>query len=312
MPRKTKATFRFCRKTIGLTYSCPTDKPDNPIQDHEQLLKLIQDRGPCLYIIGKEYQKDGKVHWHLYVKWESLVESTSPHFMDLAGVHPNVLKDKPGKGWIEYCTKDKDYITNFYEANPFTEALSMPNSDDAIEYLWVKQPRLMITQAHHIIQNIRNRFTPVAKYPLFMGPYPLSFMYPVNGWNPSTHALLVFGEPGIGKTNFARYLLACIGYPEIDYIKGTLQRLKTCRFNKAILFDEIYMNDVDPNMSREITDIPNGGSIKLRYNDVIIPPGIPRVFCSNYERPFRNPQSAVYDHRVKSVNLKGPNLRFAY
>lgn len=305
MPRKTKPAFRFCRMSMGLTYSCPVDKEDHPIATHEEILEFIDKFGINMYLIGKELHANGKVHWHVYVKWVNLVESTNPHFMDLKGVHPNILKGKPGKGWINYCAKDKEYLTNFYEADPFTEALSMADADEAINNLWHSQPRFMLCQAHNIEPNLRKRLTPIYKYPVLYGPYP-QYYYPY-GWNPKEQALLLWGEPGVGKTTFARHLLNndCI------YIKGTLEGLKKIQFTKHLLLDEIYLVDADAQISREITDVPNGGTVKARYGDIYIPPGICRIFCSNYERPFRNPQGAVYGHRVFSHQVLGPNLRFA-
>ena len=307
MPRKIKKPlFRFCRSTIGLTWSCPVELTDNPIADHQVIKEHFDYYGTNEYLISKEMHEDGKVHWHAYCKWDHTVESTSCHFMDIAGVHPNILPKKPGKGWLHYIVKDCDYITNFYEACNFSTALRMDSPDEAIDYLWSKQPRLMMCQAHNICTNVRQRLRTHNNFICYCGPYLQSWL-PTN-WDPTQQSLLIFGRPGIGKTNFGRYLLSPFGQP--DYIKGTLANLKNLRFDSPLLFDEISMLHDDPEQSKEITDVPNGGTIKARYSDIIIPPGIPRIFLSNYERPFRNPCESVYGHRVTTLHLEGPNLRF--
>jgi hypothetical protein len=67
------------------------------------------------------------------------------------------------------------------------------------------------------------------------------------------------------------------------------------------------MRDKNPNDSRELTDVENGGSVNARYGNVEIPPGVPRVFVSNYEQPFLDPESSVYDRRVKSAKIAHQN-----
>jgi hypothetical protein len=66
------------------------------------------------------------------------------------------------------------------------------------------------------------------------------------------------------------------------------------------------MLGADPEQSKEVTDVENGGSIKMRYKDVTIPPGVRRVFVHNIEHPFRNPSGAVYGRRLVTHVISGP------
>eukprot|EP00966_Prymnesium_polylepis_P319572 7376019-Prymnesium_polylepis.4 len=236
MPKKAKLThgFRVNRKAFGLTYSCPVDAPDNPIQTHDELRSLLDEKGVNQYIIGKENHKSGKVHWHVYVKYDSEIDSIDPRLFDLKGVHPNIVEGAPGKGWQNYCKKDKDFTTNM-ESDPFKEAMACEDPDDAIKLLWERVPAEMCKNAHHIENNIRNRMRPAQQaHKRYLGPFPPEF-YPEQ-WNPDTHALLIVGPPGLGKTQFARYLLG-----DCDYIKGKLDNpaFRACKFDKPLLFDEI-------------------------------------------------------------------------
>ena len=160
--------------------------------------------------------------------------------------------------------------------------------------------------AHNIEENLRKKFKKVEDQKRFYGPFP-HYFYPGEiiddnfvhaDFDPTTHSLLLVGPPVIGKTQFARYMLG-----DCDYVKSKLEGLRTCRFDKPILFDEICMlgtdkKPIDPEDSKEITDVENGGSISARYRDIAIPCGIQRIFCSNMQHPFRNPNEAVYGRRV--------------
>ena len=59
----------------------------------------------------------GKHHYHLYLKFADALDTKNVKFFDILGVHPNVIR-APGKGWIAYCAKEKEFVTNFYESDP--------------------------------------------------------------------------------------------------------------------------------------------------------------------------------------------------
>jgi len=289
--------FRVNRAKFGLTYSCPVTASVNPITSAVDLLKFLTDKfGTSDYIIGTELHQNGKNHYHCYMKFHTKVDSTNCKLFDFKGVHPNIIT--PGKGWIDYCAKAGEYITNFYERDPYATALRQDNLQEAISYLWQKRPKDMCHSAHNIEDNLRKKFKNTQPQLRYAGPFPEKF-YPPD-YNRSTHSLLLVGPPGIGKTQFARYLLG-----DCDYVKSKLEALRACQFDKPILFDEICMlgtdkKPIDPEESKEITDVENGGTLSARYRDINIPPGVTRIFCSNMEYPFRNPNEAVYGRRVVS------------
>jgi hypothetical protein len=321
MPRKGKSSggFRINRKAFGLTYSCPRGeacrdlpagehhpqcKCENPIKTHKELIEFLDGKGVHEYIVGKEAHKSGKTHWHAYVKYDTIIDSTDARIFDCNGVHPNIVDGAPGKGWQAYCTKDKEYETNFYGTNPFKKATLCDSAEEAIDMLWQTRPEDMCKHGDRIEENLRKRLGAKHLQKRYDGPYPQEF-YP-SGWDPDTHALLIVGPPGLGKTQFARYLLG-----DCDYIKGDLEPLRKIRFDKPILFDEVHMLEKDPEQSKEITDIENGGTIHMRFKNVQIPPGIRRVFVHNKEHPFRNPSGAVYGRRVHTHIIDGPCAQVA-
>ena len=320
---KSKGGFRIHRKAFGLTYSCPrggkckdmtADEKkegkhipgcgcENPIQTHAELVQFLDDKGGYnQYIVGQENHKSGKVHWHVYVKYDVVVDSADCRYFDCKGLHPNIVDGAPSEGWKSYCTKEKNFETNFYGTNAFKKASTSKTTEEAIDLLWKEKPEDMCKHGERIEANLRKKIgSTVHQQKRYEGPYPVEF-YP-KGWNPDTHALLLVGPPGLGKTQYARYLLGTC-----DYIKGRLDNpvFRECQFDKPLLFDEINMLDADPEQSKEVTDVENGGTINLRYKNVSIKPGIRRVFVHNIEHPFRNPNGAVYGRRVHTHIISGP------
>lgn len=296
---KTTMPFRIHRKKVGLTYSCPTVESglrvdnDNPITDHQQIIEFLESKGDCDYIVSKEEHEEGTIHWHCDVKYSQSIDTTDERFFDLLTVHPNIIN--PGKGWRQYVLKFGDWLSNYYGKCPWTVALKLDTPDEAIQHLWETMPKEMSMQSHNIESNIRKKMRFQMPHTLYEGPYR---NWIPHDWNPKTHSLLITGPPGVYKTQFARYIMSHM-FGQYHYIKGTLQNLKNIVFDRPLLFDEIHMlGDIDPEQSKEITDVENGGTIKMRHTDIIIPPGIPRIFLHNLEYPFKNPCHAVYDRRV--------------
>lgn len=305
MPRKPKG-FRIARKKIGLTYSCPKDAAMHPISAHKELRDFMESKGYCKYLIGREQHtdksptSDGLDHWHVYVHYDTIIDTSDSRFFDLNGVHPNILSGAPGQGWITYCAKCGDIDTNFYQKNPYAMALQQPTAEAALESLWASNPEDMCKFGSSISENVTKRMRTTPPQLRYYGPYPKHFYPPA--WDPKTHSLLLIGPPGIGKTQFARYLLGAN-----DYVKGRLDPgLRGISFDKPLIFDEINMLDSPPEQSKEITDVENGGTISMRYKNPVVPPGIPRIFCANMEYPFRNPNDAVYGRRVVTHSLYEP------
>jgi len=292
------AAFRKHAHKVGLTYSCPVSAEDNPIPNNQALLDELEKlMGPGRYIVATELHESGKKHYHVYYHADTKIDTTNARFWDLYGVHPNILKDAPGVGWQAYCQKDKEFITNM-KRNNWSDALSKETVQEALEHLWQTEPKEMCVRGKQVEENIRKRKRGEAlPVKLYYGPYHEHY-YPKE-WDPTSHSLLLWGEKNTRKTQFARYLLSHL-YGDYHFAKAKVETLKGMPTGVPFIYDEVYMHNQDPNDSRELTDVENGGSVTARYGNVDIPPGVPRIFTANLEYPFKNPHETVYGRRVVS------------
>lgn len=310
----TSARFRVDRKKFGFTWSCPTDQDDHPfvqpnedpeIEGYTANCKVVLDHfkqwGTCQYIICEELHENGKRHYHAYFSFDEKIETTNARFADIRGVHPNILKKPPGKGWMKYCQKKGKFITNL-EVNAYSEALAMSTASEAIEHLWAREPKMMCTQAHNIEMNIAKRFKSIPPTIVYLGPF--QDLLAGTNWTPSTHSLLIAGPPGIGKTQYAKYYLSHLSGGPPQYARAHPEDMKQLDLTKPFIFDECecFLHLV-PQASREVTDIENGGTLQVRYGMVKFHPGVPRIFLANTRTPFRDPANSVYGRRLVTLSL---------
>jgi hypothetical protein len=296
--------FRVDRAGFGLTYSCPTScKSGHPIKTKEELLMWLQSKGPCKYSIGFEPHKVGpngqlKMHFHAYVIYDSKIETTNPRYFDFKEVHPNIVKGKPGVGFLDYTQKNGDFITNVAQ-DAYTAAMACKSAEGALELLWKKRTADMCKFGDRIERNVRARFAPRHVDALWYGPYP-------EWWHvewDQTKALQLTGEPGIHKTQYAKYLLGGRGH--YFCVNNSTEVLKEWDRKTPLIFNDINFSALGPDMCKAITDVVEGGVFTVKHGHVNIPPGIPRIFTHNVWNIFDDSQMAVYhnNRRVQRFRL---------
>lgn len=107
--KKERKLYKYARaKGWFLTYArCDLEKED--------LLNFFLDKfsaNPFKYIIAREHHKDGGLHLHAFLKFDSIVNNNGKAF-DFAGKHPNCKIAKNYKQIYKYITKEDDFISNF-------------------------------------------------------------------------------------------------------------------------------------------------------------------------------------------------------
>jgi hypothetical protein len=237
-----EAKFRICRYKVGLTWSCPKDAEENPIfeelgKDKETVCHAIQKYfqekyGKADYIVAQEDHESGKKHYHAHFKFYEKLDVTDPLAFDLCGVHPNILN--PGKGWPGYCAKHGQFVTNFYEAEPFSEALRQESAEAAAELLWTKRPREMCIHGQNIVSNLQNRlgskkfkkFEPKPEWQSWENLWPWQQKH----WDfihedPKCRRIFVVGPARhVGKSQYITYLQAKYEYGVYDLGAGSLSK----------------------------------------------------------------------------------------
>lgn len=312
MPRK--GDFRFAAEKVGLTYSCPRVKnadgeedPEgeelpNPVDavwnSKEMLAFFLAKHNIEKYIFGRERHKTRPnfFHYHIFIKFQERFESADCRFWDLQGVHPNI-RSKPRVFFENYCAKDGDYITNYWEPCPWAHARDLATFGDAVSYLWKKRPRDMMLHGKQIEDNIAHQKKQKFTGKIYYGPY-LDIQ-----WDHENKALVLQGDPGMMKTQWAKYW-ALHHYGSYFYCKNSLDCLKHYNGETVIIFDDIHLQERQTHIDA-CFDVEAGGSIPARNKDIVIPPG-PKIWLRNPKDPeIPDPKGNIFplDRRAVVVRI---------
>lgn len=293
---KKKKLFRFQAKAIGLTYACPTSEDVNPLDatwDAKEIIDRLRQFGTIeKYILCREKHESGKHHYHAYIKFAEKLETENVKFFDINGVHPNIIR-KPGTGWITYCAKDDDYITNFYEPCPWVQARDAATAAEGVAILWNKRPREMALHAKNIIENLSASKRQKLSATIYNGPW-LDIC-----WKHQHMTLILRGLPGVGKTQWARWWGASHG--GYFYCKGSLECLRHYNNEAVIIYDDIKVDNYAKLEWDDVFDVENGGNISSRYKDISIPPG-PKIWLQNHGISVPDPYHRIYGRRAYTLD----------
>ena len=138
--------FRVNRHKVGLTYSCPVGK-DHPIVSKEELLAHLHTLGGLTeWTVATELHKNGKNHYHADIKFAEKQDIQNVKYFDFKGVHPNIIK--PGKGWLKYCCKGEDFVSNVYQECKFKRAWACSTWAEAANLLEREDPKFLLQHGH--------------------------------------------------------------------------------------------------------------------------------------------------------------------
>lgn len=139
--------FRNQNKKFALTYSAPQNEL-HPWPDKELAFMAVdyhfslKGRTVEKFLVAEEHHEDGRLHYHMYIEIDRRIDTTDPRYFDIDGLHPNIGK-KPGKQeWLNYITKDGNYITNFFKPkiSAYKRAIDV-GGQEALEIIKNAHPR---------------------------------------------------------------------------------------------------------------------------------------------------------------------------
>lgn len=307
-------SFRLNAKTIFVTWSkIPDALTKERVLEHAKACFPHAIAQAC---IVRERHADGSFHIHMWAKYERKLNIRDPRILDIDGCHPNMKAGHANS--LKYLIapeKDKEVdedpllynltVGEIMAGNKWAYLLSIDDLEEFKKQCINCCPRDFLINGERMIKNwyvVHSK--PLPRPPAYFGPFPVSYY---TSWNSQTHSLLLYGAPGLGKSQFARYLLYHVTGHDPFIVKGTLEGLKDWKREgqlRPLVIDDISFLNMDEALSREITDVETGTVVNVKHGHVIIPPGIARIFTSNFQFPFRNPGEAVYGRRVTSYEIK--------
>jgi hypothetical protein len=117
------------------------------------------------------------------------------------------------------------------------------------------------------------------------------------------HSLILWGNSGIGKTEFAKALLP--GALFVSHIDDL--RLYDAKKYTGIIFDDMNFTHMPRNAQIHLTDWDNARSIHIRYNTAFIPANTKKIFtCNDYNGTIFDLNDAAVSRRVRIMHLKDP------
>lgn len=129
----------------------------------QHLRELLADHQPPYvilnYIIAKEDHEDGTPHVHVYLQLDQRVSISDPAFLDLWGHHGNYQVVRSSKAVEAYCTKEEDYITNFFQKKyTWGDVLAAETKEDFLDKAAKADARAFVLNKRNIDYYVEQRF----------------------------------------------------------------------------------------------------------------------------------------------------------
>lgn len=218
MPRGPNA-YRLQSRQLFLTY--PRFNGDFNLEDILQHLgEILADHQPPYiiqeYIIANEQHADGGRHIHAYLKLDKKCSIACPHFLDLWGNHGSYEGVRSPKAVKEYCSKENDWISNFFQKKTtFGDVLGAKSKEEFFELAAEADPRGFIYNQRQLDYfadkrfGVRSQYTPAYSLNSFRVHGELNewFRVAFNRQGGRGTPLILESPSRYGKTEYIRTLL---------------------------------------------------------------------------------------------------------
>lgn len=295
-----------------LTYSCPVHLEQNPIPSKEDLMSFLKElRNVEKCVVCREVHENGKYHFHAALTFNPKCSTRDVTFFDFSGVHPNIGTRENWKAMVAYVTKDGDFVCHNFDPGNVTgrrkesrddiykQALKLAfdgKLEDAKRLVRDSDPMRWCMNMSQISSALlasyhegKAQSNPVVvledRWVTPLVTIDLTARLEGEGWI-RTHVLV--GESGIGKTEFAKFLLRKAGCQRIEVVRSA-EMLKTMIDSvDGFVFDELNCNAPDVRGGRwtresqiALVDRNEEGALPARYSDVHLKRHIVRIVTTN-------------------------------
>lgn len=264
------------------------------------------------------YQKEtapetGTPHFQCYFQTKSPMRMTAlKKLPGMETAHFEKCKGTPEQN-IAYCTKEESRLDGPFEhgerpppkgaRSDIAKACATLVETKSIEEVAIQHPTTYVKYYRGFEQLLKKVCPPVEEV-----------RYPLTSFNPPedldlTKCCVVFGNAGIGKTEFA---LAHFERPLLVRHLDVLGSFSP-RYHDGIVFDDMSFTHFPFGQRIHLTDMTRASDIHIRYVTAHIPPGTKKIFCYNTGDVFthHDPEKeqlteAQYAAIARRVNFYGP------
>lgn len=277
--------FQLNSQTIGLTYS----QSSLSIETINDWIKTNYTDYDLVYsCVAKENHADGGAHFHVAIKLGRCFRCRDERFGDISGEHPNILRPRNFKQWVNYCKKHGEFIENGSLDNRKTrisseEVMGAARTMAQLEFLiWAGINRVTYGRDIWRLANRDESTTIKSGDPIGGRVQPVLANINAESYWLEDKCLIIIGKSGIGKTTWAKQIVPkpCLFVSHIDDLKKF-----DSTTHKSILFDDVCFNHYPVQSQIHLVDSDNPRSIHVRYGTAHIPSGIRKIFTCN-ENPI--------------------------
>jgi len=271
---KSKSKFRIQYKFIGLTYSqCPLEKEVLL----ERLQGILSKSGYQLvsHYIVKEFHKDGNAHIHAWIELAGKPNIQNRKYFDIDGYHTNIGECKKNWNWNYLKKFDKEPLTNV--SRSYVQLAIDGEYDAALEQVQQLEPRTYVCFKAKIEGNLKALGK--RKRSVHIYPPPIDGISMPKDWEPTKKSLIVCGDTGIGKTNWAKTYCQVRGKTFMKVCHS--DKLKDYDGEDVIIFDDVFYQHTTLTNQIHLCTVEEESQVHCRYRPADIPAGVIRIFTCN-------------------------------
>lgn len=322
----------------------PFDKVD--LDTLKDMIKAIEVGSPKIeeFLLAKELHESGKSHYHGYLRYTSRLNVRDMRTWDIERVHPNIKTVSDWRGWVKYCMKDGTFIQENVpmgdvdkvdkeeRKGAWKAALAAVaescNPNDGADILRRLQPQQWVINSSRIMATLiaESATAHADKFPLAIKTtrwiddvLNLDITIKNDLSVDLTPTVILVGDTGIGKTEAAKFLLkkAYGDNARILFVNHAEDFKGKSGLYDAFVWDEAAFNTTQNQQktpwTREqqlaVCGFDNHPrTLHTRHSNVVIPPGIPRIFTCNYLNRCVDADDPAIARRIHVVNFGARKL----